>query len=177
MSSDLATDVPLAQLTGAGFLWGSPSLVFIAWTSLCSADFALDSLTALPPDHGLQLATHLGLSCTQWRALPMHRVGQYCERVLRAHGHEGVVLYYVDASDRVVGLVKKKTAWYVLCRALREKSKMALAAVAKKNTPECGTFVCKVIKDAYCGFFISLTTHVHGSDHGSTSRLVCLWTS
>ena len=36
------------------------------------------------------------------------------------------MFYFVDAEDRVIGLLKKKTAWYVLCRAIREKVRHAV---------------------------------------------------
>ena len=47
-------------------------------------------------------------------------------QVRQGHGSEGEVFYFVDAEDRVIGLLKKKTAWYVLCRAIREKVRHAV---------------------------------------------------
>eukprot|EP00091_Calanus_sinicus_P001439 TRINITY_DN11423_c0_g1_i1.p1 TRINITY_DN11423_c0_g1~~TRINITY_DN11423_c0_g1_i1.p1 ORF type:complete len:333 (+),score=81.15 TRINITY_DN11423_c0_g1_i1:112-999(+) len=48
------------------------------------------------------------------------------------YGYEGEVLYFLDENDTTVGLLKKKTAWYVLCRAIREKVTNAFTAY-KKN--------------------------------------------
>ena len=44
------------------------------------------------------------------------------------YGHEGEVLYYLDSKGQVIGLLKRKTAWYVILRAIREKSATALKA-------------------------------------------------
>lgn len=43
--------------------------------------------------------------------------------VRAGHGSEGAVLYYCDAAQHVIGLVKLKSVWYVVLRALREKCK------------------------------------------------------
>jgi hypothetical protein len=32
-------------------------------------------------------------------------------KVRKDTGHEGVVLYFMDSSDNVIGLLKKKTVW------------------------------------------------------------------
>ena len=40
--------------------------------------------------------------------------------IRRGHGYEGEVLYFLDDKDNVIGLLKKKTAWYILLRSLRE---------------------------------------------------------
>lgn len=37
------------------------------------------------------------------------------------YGKEGRVLYFLDEHSRVFGLLKKKTVWYVMVRAIREK--------------------------------------------------------
>merc|ERR1712013_556089 len=41
------------------------------------------------------------------------------EKVRAGYGYEGEVLYFLDKEDKTVGLVKKKTAWYVLCLRLK----------------------------------------------------------
>ncbi len=40
-------------------------------------------------------------------------------------------MYFMDSKANVIGLLKKKTAWYVLCRAIREKAAAAMAAYNK----------------------------------------------
>jgi len=37
-------------------------------------------------------------------------------------GYEGKVLYFMDSDENIFGLIKKKTAWYIILRALREKA-------------------------------------------------------
>ena len=41
----------------------------------------------------------------------------------------------MDSKANVIGLLKKKTSWYVICRAIREKASTAIAAL-KKNPSE-----------------------------------------
>ena len=43
------------------------------------------------------------------------------DKIRRDYGYEGEVLYFLDDINDVIGLLKKKTAWYVICRAIREK--------------------------------------------------------
>ena len=45
------------------------------------------------------------------------------ESVRRGYGYEGEVLYFLDDKNDTIGLLKKKTAWYVLARAVREKAR------------------------------------------------------
>ncbi|KAJ3208952.1 hypothetical protein HDU67_006465 [Dinochytrium kinnereticum] len=39
------------------------------------------------------------------------------------HGNEGRVLYFLDKDGEVIGMLKKKTVWYIAIRAIREKLK------------------------------------------------------
>ncbi|KAJ3110401.1 hypothetical protein HDU96_006644 [Phlyctochytrium bullatum] len=41
----------------------------------------------------------------------------------RDWGNEGRVLYFLDETGNVIGLLKKKTVWYIAIRAIREKLK------------------------------------------------------
>ena len=41
------------------------------------------------------------------------------------------VLYFLDSVNNTVGLVKKKTTWYVVLRAIREKVSSAVNAYRK----------------------------------------------
>jgi hypothetical protein len=41
--------------------------------------------------------------------------------VRRGEGYEGEVLYFLDQHGNTIGLLKKKTSWYVVLRAIREK--------------------------------------------------------
>jgi len=39
------------------------------------------------------------------------------------HGYEGSVIYLLDQNRSVIGIVKRKTIWYIVVRAIREKAK------------------------------------------------------
>ena len=42
-------------------------------------------------------------------------------RVREGRDYEGEVLYFMDRDNNTVGLLKKKTTWYIMLRAIREK--------------------------------------------------------
>ena len=42
-------------------------------------------------------------------------------RVRDGRDYEGEVLYFMDKDNNTVGLLKKKTTWYIMLRAIREK--------------------------------------------------------
>ena len=46
----------------------------------------------------------------------------YTSQIRADVGYEGKVLYFVDDQGNVFGMVKKKTCWYVILRAIREKT-------------------------------------------------------
>lgn len=48
------------------------------------------------------------------------------------YGKEGSVLYYVNAEGRTIGMMKKKTVWYILVRAIREKTKGLIGSVSAR---------------------------------------------
>ena len=51
-------------------------------------------------------------------------------KVRRDKGYEGEVFYFLDCKDNVIGLLKKKTAWYVVLRLVqRWPTKWALGYV------------------------------------------------
>ena len=64
----------------------------------------------------LDFASHLGMRCVSYEVIETARAEERMERVRRDVGYEGEVLYFLDASDNVIGLLKKKTAWYVVLR-------------------------------------------------------------
>ena len=51
--------------------------------------------------------------------IPVSEYEEKMAAIRRGYGYEGCVLYFLDTRNHVVGLVKKKTIWYVLCRAIR----------------------------------------------------------
>ena len=67
----------------------------------------------------LDFASHLGLRCVSYEVIDAARAEERMERVRRDVGYEGEVLYFLDARDNVIGLLKKKTAWYVVLRCVQ----------------------------------------------------------
>lgn len=45
----------------------------------------------------------------------------------------GAVLYYLNAEGRTIGMMKKKTIWYILVRSLREKARAYFAFLSKQE--------------------------------------------
>ena len=107
----------------------SPVLKLLTFTR----QYGAPALTALPPDTSLLLASALGLPAAQHVLVPVSAADARMEEVRAGYGYEGEVLYFVDANDRTVGLVKKKTVWYVLCRAIREKVNGATTVYRKEG--------------------------------------------
>ena len=68
------------------------------------------------------IQSHVGLKTISYETVPAEQAEARMEKVRRDYGYEGEVLYFVDGRDNVIGLLKKKTAWYVVSRALREKT-------------------------------------------------------
>lgn len=63
-----------------------------------------------------------------------------CKIQIRSEfGYEGRVLYFLDEQRNVIGVLKKKTAWYIILRSIREKvchfcsSKDASSIAEKRN--------------------------------------------
>ncbi|KAJ3102388.1 hypothetical protein HDU97_000595 [Phlyctochytrium planicorne] len=54
-------------------------------------------------------------------------LSQIVEEIRRDYGNEGRVLYFLDSNGNVIGMLKKKTVWYIAIRAIREKLKVYFA--------------------------------------------------
>ena len=52
------------------------------------------------------------------------------QRTRYLYGKEGFVLYYMDAEGSVIGLVKRKSVWYIIQRAVREKARSLARRIA-----------------------------------------------
>ena len=108
----------------------APELRFLTFT----LQYGAASLTGLPPHTSLILASRLGLATATHRIVSCSKAEAHMEEVRAGYGYEGEVLYFLDKEDRTVGLVKKKTAWYVLCRAIREKVNTAKSQYRKEGS-------------------------------------------
>lgn len=103
-----------------------PELQFIAFTLPFDAETNDESLCALEPSSALRFVGDVGFDCVQHQVIPVDEAENRMEDIRRGYNYEGEVLYFVDIHGNVIGLLKKKTAWYVLCRAIREKVSHAL---------------------------------------------------
>ncbi|XP_037093842.1 uncharacterized protein LOC119113665 [Pollicipes pollicipes] len=96
-------------------------LRFIAWAPpLESAGEAAASLCGCSPELGFRLADVFGLTTVTYSVVTGDVEEQLPDVVLevrKAYGFEGKVLYFVDSDDNVIGMLKKKTVWYVMLRS------------------------------------------------------------
>lgn len=56
-----------------------------------------------------------------WKEYHKSQLDEECDKIVHRWGIEGSVLVLLDDSNRVLDLIKVKTWWYVLLRAIREK--------------------------------------------------------
>ncbi|CAF1331444.1 unnamed protein product [Adineta steineri] len=92
-------------------------------------DAVVTNLCALPPDYAIEIARCLHLSATEYDIIENepHILNEYLTSIKYRHECEGSVLYFLNKNDQVIGLLKKKTIWYVLLRAIREKARPMLS--------------------------------------------------
>ena len=64
----------------------------------------------------LDFASHLGMKSVSYEVIDTAKAEERMEKVRRDAGYEGEVFYFLDVKDNVIGLLKKKTAWYVVLR-------------------------------------------------------------
>jgi hypothetical protein len=100
------------------------SLKFIAWTSCCDNN---TTLVSMRPDYGIELAkTSFNCDTIDYKVIEYSEFDEHVKEIHKATESEGEVMYFVDKDDVVIGLLKKKTVWYVIIRAIREKLRHAL---------------------------------------------------
>eukprot|EP00045_Choanoeca_perplexa_P005731 m.48087 g.48087 ORF g.48087 m.48087 type:complete len:485 (-) comp13266_c0_seq1:7-1461(-) len=109
-----------------------PTLLFITWVKP-STEVDRQTACALRPDAGLQLATALGMGSVTHEVVPIKDAPAKVAEVSGWDGKEGAVVYYMSEQGEVLGLVKKKSTWYVIVRACREKTKAAINALSKER--------------------------------------------
>lgn len=109
-----------------------PELRFIAWTPTYvpsnttspAGEESVSSLSLCPPELGFRMAEILGLTpvgyCVETGDI-LTKLPQLMQDVRSGHGFEGRVICFVSEDGSIIGMLKKKTAWYILLRALREK--------------------------------------------------------
>jgi hypothetical protein len=108
-----------------------PKLKFLTLTTQYSKQSS-PSLCAVAPDACIEFGRALGLDTAKYEIVDAADSEKRMGEIRAGYGYEGEVMYFLDADDTTVGLLKKKTTWYVLCRAIREKVSNAFSAF-KKN--------------------------------------------
>jgi len=109
----------------------NPKLKFLTLTTQYTLQ-GNTGLCALPPHACIDFARSVGLDTANYEVVAAKDAETRMVEIRAGYGYEGEVMYFLDKDDTTVGLLKKKTAWYVLCRAIREKVSNAFSAF-KKN--------------------------------------------
>ncbi|XP_045128705.1 uncharacterized protein LOC123514706 [Portunus trituberculatus] len=109
-----------------------PQVVIIAMTPTYTG-CQEKSLLAVPPHHLLDFCCALGLRTVTYTVIPVTQAMDQKALVRRKIDSEGEVFYYLDKNDDTIGLVKVKTVWYVILRALREKAVYSFTTGKKKS--------------------------------------------
>jgi hypothetical protein len=98
------------------------TLKFIAWTSTVDRT----SLLPIRPDHGLEVAKEYGFDTIEYRVIGYSEFESHVKEIERSTDMEGEVMYFVDDENHTIGLLKKKSIWYVIIRAIREKLRQSI---------------------------------------------------
>lgn len=113
----------------------APKLFFISWSKTDMEGDLYEEDVCIPPDFGQEVARAFKLAVTGYDTILHKDLSERLTYIRKGHGYEGEVLYFVDSTDKVIGLLKKKTVWYIIVRAIREKAKNAVATM-RKNPSE-----------------------------------------
>ena len=124
----------------------SPILKFITWVPCQFSENR--SLCSMPPNLAIDLASYLGLSTAYYSVIPIRLLAAELSAVRTQTQSEGAVLYFLDAKQQVIGLLKFKSIWYILLRAVREIIKFQTSQINKKkatyaNAKDNGTEVIR----------------------------------
>ncbi|XP_021968652.1 uncharacterized protein LOC110863611 [Folsomia candida] len=98
----------------------SPQIHFICWTSFKLIDED-ETLCPKPPNVAIDEARSFGLLTVDYEIIDADASEDYMAKIRTEFGYEGRVLYFADKDDNIIGVLKKKTAWYIILRCLREK--------------------------------------------------------
>ena len=109
----------------------SSQLKFIAFVSAYGDGGQEDSYCDMAPETGFRVCGRLGVPTVGHTVVSVENVDHQMELVRRGHGTEGQVFYFVGKNNTVIGLLKKKTAWYVMARAIREQVSNAATSFNK----------------------------------------------
>ncbi|XP_021358306.1 uncharacterized protein LOC110453614 isoform X2 [Mizuhopecten yessoensis] len=107
-----------------------PELHFITWTR-CDLDPSGEDVAAVPPHISIEIARALGLKTVKYDRVAIPNLDKRMKEIRGGYQFEGEVLYFLDSQGVVMGLLKKKTVWYIMCRAIREKLRAACISLTK----------------------------------------------
>ncbi|CAG5116512.1 unnamed protein product [Candidula unifasciata] len=110
-----------------------PILQFIVWTTTDLEPKPEHHLCAFPPHIGIEIARTLGLTTVGYELLKPSQVLDKMKQIRQGYQFEGEVLYFLDSGNHVIGLLKKKTVWYIICRAIREKARASASGMIKQK--------------------------------------------
>ena len=126
----------------------APELRFIAWTSCRLESTDSSSLTqfcCLPPDSGIELAKIFELNTIGYSVISVESLDEHMTDIRSRHGVEGEVLFFLDDNRKTIGMLKKKTVWYIVVRAIRQKVHAACMSYSKNTEAFVhGTHVHKI---------------------------------
>ena len=83
-----------------------------------------------------QIGKLFELSCVDYSIISLNQIDEYLLKVRNDYGYEGSVLYFLDSDSNVIGILKKKTTWYIILRAVREKLRSYLSNKSTTTLPE-----------------------------------------
>jgi len=106
-------------------------LKFIAWTSCCLQ--STSSFCYLPPNSGIELARIFELNTIEYSLISVGCLDEHMTDIRSRYGVEGEVLFFLDANWRTVGMLKKKSVWYIIVRAIRQKVHAACVSYSKNS--------------------------------------------
>lgn len=112
-----------------------PTLTVVCMTPTVS-DESETSLTALPPHLCLELFKALEFTTASYQIIDRNNLDKLIQTKRNEVNKEGHVLYYLKSSkgyENTIGMVKTKTIWYVIMRALREKAVFTFTAAKKRH--------------------------------------------
>lgn len=128
------------------FDFDAPRLSFLAFTpsdiGSVSGEQSEEDLSGhcLPPVFGYKVAAMFGLTPVPYAIhdVASVNIANIIHHVRRRWGDEGDVFYFVDESGHTIGLVKIKTVWYVVLRAIREKLRTMVRVLSKARMSKSG---------------------------------------
>ena len=107
----------------------APVLKFITWVP--SDIGGVNCICSLPPDISIDLATYLSLPTARYSVIQLVDLPKELVSVRASKQCEGTVLYFMNNKREVIGLMKFKSIWYIILRAVREIIKFHMSQISK----------------------------------------------